>query len=215
LRRWLLVTPHHKTTTSGKEGTCLQLTDAEEVKLLQLYEKYGRPVLLAVGAAQREGDDPHEQYLSDSGQPFTSTTLGHWWSKLHRDTSAAWFYVSLQQVRSVFVGDRRARPDVPGPSDAAAARGMGNTPRQWDASYDKGQHARLVYESQVGMQQYRSELRGGAGPSRAVATEAAEARTAPTASQQPMVGPHPHHSRHHSKSKSKRRQHKKHKQQRP
>lgn len=72
--QWQLVVPHSK---SG-QGAVLKLTDPEEVQLLEIYERYGRPTLLV------NGDQEQAMYVTANGQPYTQNSLPHWWRELHR-----------------------------------------------------------------------------------------------------------------------------------
>ena len=74
-----MVVNHHKTSSRGSPGLVLSITSPKEVDLLQLWELYGRPVVLC----GKEEDTGH-MFLTKGGQPFTDNSFIHWWTQLHR-----------------------------------------------------------------------------------------------------------------------------------
>ena len=72
--QWQLVVAHSK---SG-HGTVLRLNDPEEVQLLEIYERRGRPTLLV------NGDQEQAMYVTANGLPYTQQSLSQWWRELHR-----------------------------------------------------------------------------------------------------------------------------------
>lgn len=66
-------------------------------------------------------------------------------------------FVTLHQLRHIFITDRQDDPTAAGPSKAAAAAAMLNSPAQWDAKYDDRFKRRYMVESTQGMAAYRAE----------------------------------------------------------
>jgi hypothetical protein len=65
----------------------------------------------------------------------------------------------MSQMRSLFVTHRMDYPDVPGPSNEAAAQQMGNTERQWIQTYYKvAKRQRLQEENSRGSNEYHLSL---------------------------------------------------------
>ncbi len=84
--------------------------------------------------------------------------LPHRYADLHTKFGAPYTYLPLNKYRSVFVTDRLERPDVPGPSNEGAAIIMGNSVRQWHASYWPTRRQTQARQAVEGMEAYRQHL---------------------------------------------------------
>jgi hypothetical protein len=74
----------------------------------------------------------------------------------HRLRGAPGPFITLHNVRHLFITDRRDDPTAPGPSTASAAAAMLHSPAQWGAVYDKRAQRRRMTEAVEGMEAYRA-----------------------------------------------------------
>ena len=65
-------------------------------------------------------------------------------------------FITLHQLRHLFITDRQDNPRAPGPNRAAAAAAMLNSPAQWTAVYDRRVKRRRMEEAVAGMAAYRA-----------------------------------------------------------
>jgi hypothetical protein len=96
------------------------------------------------------------QLLAESDDGVTQ--LAHRYKSLHSRFKAPYGYLALNAYRSVFVTDRMENPERPGPSNEGASIIMGNSVRQWHASYWPTKRQTQVGEATGAMQVYREAL---------------------------------------------------------
>jgi hypothetical protein len=102
--------------------------------------------------------DPSHMFLASNGAPFKC--LSKWYRDLHVRHRAPYSLLPLNDYRQVFVTDRMEDPDRAGPSNEGAATIMGNTVRQWEASYWKNKRIKVAKEATKALGAYRdSHLR--------------------------------------------------------
>ena len=85
---------------------------------------------------------------------------------------ASWPFITLHQLRNLFITHRGDNPSLPGPSQAAAAASMLHSPAQWPAFYDLHHRRRQMEQTAIGMAAWRSAVM--AKPANAGAAEAGE-----------------------------------------
>lgn len=70
-------------------------------------------------------------------------------------------FVTLHNLRHVFVTSMMSNPGQPGPSIEAGAAGMLHSPRMWtEGPYDKGKRRRLQAANSVGVRDYLASQLG-------------------------------------------------------
>lgn len=121
---------HHKNSNKGVPGFEVVITSPQLHALLVVYEGSSRSFLLrhAEGLASEE-DDPSTLFFSlTTGQQLTPKQLDNWFRDLQIKHDLALSLPMPQSfLRRIFTTDRREHPSLPGPSDAGAAVGMGNS----------------------------------------------------------------------------------------
>ena len=158
-----------ETTSKGIAMPPVAVRSPKLVRLLHLYELYGRRLILDAGRAkaERAGDvyeDPQTLFLTDSGKAFSSSALGSWSKRMHTANDAYAGLLkgdrlpSLNDYRSIFVTDRMENPERAGPSDEGAAIIMGNSVGAWNTHYWKNKRARLADDASQQMEAYRHGL---------------------------------------------------------
>lgn len=128
-----LITPHHKSSWRGLQGNNFTIQDPVLTKLILLYEKHGRRLLLT-----SEGSKVQELFITDKGQSFMGPhgvdygAVGQWF-KAFQATYKPPFPMEMakpSQMRRVFANHVMKNQDVgTGPTLDQAAMMMGNTKR--------------------------------------------------------------------------------------
>lgn len=93
----------------------------------------------------------------NSGIGLNAVNLSHWFQQLLSSHKAP-FKFPPSQLRHIFVDERCSAEAVGGPSDAGAARIMGNSVERWAISYDRNLHTREVQTAADAMEMWRTEL---------------------------------------------------------
>ena len=89
-----------------------------------------------------------------------------------RSSRASWPFITLHQLRNLFITHRGDNPSLPGPSQAAAAASMLHSPAQWPAFYDLHHRRRQMEQTATGMAAWRTAVM--AQPGSTAAAEAGE-----------------------------------------
>lgn len=157
-----LVLPHHKTSHRGIAMPTVPIESSKLCKLLGVWTKYGRPRFEQMAAeAQPNWRDPETLFISAQGKSFQGLTA--WYKAVHEQHRAPYPYLPINTYRKVFVSDRLENPDRPGPSNEGAAIIMGNSVRQWHASYWPNKQQKLADGAAKDMATYRKNLLQEAG----------------------------------------------------
>lgn len=128
-----MLLPHHKNSWRGIAGVSASIpVGSLPHKLLPLYLQHGRPALVAMSEAAEE---PVMLLLTKSGQPYDSSSWCDWFTALQAREHAPTPHLTYHHLRHMFASDRLLNPDIPGPSNEAAAMLMNNTPKQWKKVY--------------------------------------------------------------------------------
>jgi hypothetical protein len=154
--------PHHKNSGRGIAMPKVPITSPGLVKLLVLWTKHGRPRFVEMAKEASPGwQDPETLFISAQGKSFQGLTA--WYKTVHMQYRAPYPYLSINTYRKVFVTDRLENPDRPGPSNEGAALIMGNSEKQWQASYWPNKMQKLAEGAVHDMGMYRSSLLAEAG----------------------------------------------------
>jgi hypothetical protein len=154
-QRFLLDVPHHKNSGRGISMPQVPIESPKLLRLLRAWINLGRPSITS-HASRRDADeykDPETLFLSPHGLQYTE--LSKWYRDVHVKYAAPYPIITLQAYRSVFVTDRMEDPDRPGPSNEGAATIMGNSVRQWGASYFKNKKIKQAKAASKEMAAYR------------------------------------------------------------
>ena len=125
--RLSLVMPHHKNDTRvGSVPIQVELPE-------QLHE-----LVLSYLSQGHHVHSPSCAYLfSRKGQPYTLSALSYHFKKIYSKAGAQGS-INIQLLRHIWVSERFGEERAPCPRDSAAARIMGNSVAQWQATYDIG-----------------------------------------------------------------------------
>ena len=113
------------------------------------------------GSQAIDGDPQLALFLTKDGKAFAA--LSKWYRDLHVSHMAPFPLLTLTSYRSVFVADRMEDPSRAGPSNDGAATLMGNTTRQWEASYWKNKRRKEAKQAAKEVHAYRASHLADAG----------------------------------------------------
>jgi hypothetical protein len=157
-----LLLPHHKNSNRGIAMPTVPITSSKLCKLLGTWTKHGRPRFEDMAKEIQPGwKDPETLFISAQGKSFQGLTA--WYKSVHETHNAPYPYLPINTYRKVFVADRLENPDRPGPSNEGAAIIMGNSVRQWQASYWPNKQQKLAHGAAADMEVYRQGLLADAG----------------------------------------------------
>lgn len=148
--------PHHKTQAAHGFKPIHFNVPSGLAELLYLL--IGQPhKVLTQAAAHVLLDEPCPfVFMTRTGQGFKDSHLCTYWSAwlvAHGGSS-----MPPSKLRHVFVAERRSNDRAAGPSDAAAARVMGHSAKQWSKSYDVHMHSRESQTAIDAMSIWRKEM---------------------------------------------------------
>lgn len=95
------------------------------------------------------------------GNAFSEQALVKWWTNFEKSHAAPQGHMAMREFRQVFITHRCDEPNIPGPSNAAAAQQMGNTEAQWLATYYTdtiSKRRKLADDNARGINEYRQAL---------------------------------------------------------
>ena len=148
--------PHHKTQAANAFKPIHFTVPSGLAELLYLY--IGQPHKVLVQAAAHVLLDAACPYvfMTRSGQGFCDSQFSTYWN--------TWLVANggspmpPSKLRHVFVGERRGSDRAAGPSDAAAARVMGHSEKQWSKWYDVHLHDRESQNAVDAMASWRQQM---------------------------------------------------------
>jgi hypothetical protein len=149
--------PHHKNSNRGIAMPTVPIKSSKLCKLLGIWTKFGRPRFEDMAKECQPGwKDPETLFISAQGKSFQGLTA--WYKGVHEQHNAPYPYLPINTYRKVFVTDRLENPDRPGPSNEGAAIIMGNSVRQWQATYWPNKIQKLAQGAAEDMEAYRQGL---------------------------------------------------------
>jgi hypothetical protein len=154
LETFVLDVPHHKNSSRGVSMPKVPITCSKLSRLLYCWIEIGRPTIISyIKSHDANYVDPQTLFITKQGKAFND--LSKWYRNMHLTHQAPYSLITLQAYRSVFVSDRLENPDRPGPCNEGAATIMGNSVKQWEASYYKNKRIKQAEKATQSMAKYR------------------------------------------------------------
>ena len=149
--------PHHKNEARGFAPIRFDFPAGEVTDLLLAHVEHGHALLTA-----KHRDNSPQLFVRRSGRPFNDSVFSQFWRQLMQDSAAPLDLLpfTAQDARTTFVEDYTSATGMhPDMWDGAAAV-MGNTTRQWAASYNPSRQQRLA-QAAVNAHRERVDRRRG------------------------------------------------------